>query len=123
MLPRSRVPLAWLNLTHSKRRFLVSVVGITFAVILMFVELGFWRALLDSQTAILRKADADLFLVSASTSTITDAQAFPLSRIVQARGARRRLDPATLHPLLPVHVEKPRRVRSRSVADPRGGLC
>lgn len=85
MLLQSRVPLAWLNLTHSKRRFLVSVVGISFAVLLMFVELGFWRALLDSQTAILRTTDADLFLVSASTSTITDAQAFPLARLEQAR--------------------------------------
>ncbi len=81
----TRVPLAWLNLTHSKRRFLLSVLGISFAVVLMLVQLGFWRALLDSQTAILNMADADLFLVSASTSTITDAQPIPLHRVHQAR--------------------------------------
>jgi putative ABC transport system permease protein len=81
----SRVPLAWLNLTHSKARFLLSMLGISFAVVLMLVQLGFWRALLDSQTAILNLADADLFLVSASTSTVTDAQPIPLDRIHQAR--------------------------------------
>ena len=85
MLLQSRVPLAWLNLTHSKRRFLVSVVGISFAVLLMLVQLGFWRALLDSQTAILVRTDADLFLVNVSTSTITDSQAFPRARLEQSR--------------------------------------
>ena len=35
------VPLAWRNLTHDKRRFAVSLTGIAFAVLLMFVELGF----------------------------------------------------------------------------------
>jgi putative ABC transport system permease protein len=80
-----RVPLAWLNLTHSARRFVLSVLGISFAVVLMFVELGFWRALLDSQTALLSKVDADLIIISASSSTITDPQTFPLDRIEQAR--------------------------------------
>ena len=78
-----RVPVAWLNLTHSLRRFLLSVFGISFAVVLMFVELGFWRALLDSQTALLSKLDADLVLVSVASSTITDTQAFPIERIEQ----------------------------------------
>jgi len=81
----SRVPLAWLNLTHSKLRFLVSVLGITFAVVLMLVQLGFWRALLDSQTALINKLDADLVLVSASLTTITDPQSFPHDRVRQAR--------------------------------------
>src|SRR5262249_34401668 len=52
-----RVPVAWLNLAHKKGRFVLSVLGISFAVVLMFVQLGFWRALLDSQTAILRAVD------------------------------------------------------------------
>ena len=35
----SRVPLAWMNLTHSSRRFFLSVLGISFAVVLMLVWL------------------------------------------------------------------------------------
>jgi putative ABC transport system permease protein len=85
MLFSRRVPLAWLNLTHSARRFLLSVLGISFAVVLMLVELGFWRALLDSQTALVQDVDADLIVVSASMSTITDGQSFPRGRLQQAR--------------------------------------
>jgi len=81
----ARVPLAWLNLTHRKARFLLSIVGISFAVVLMFVQLGFWRALLDSQTAVVRSVDADLVLISAQMSTVTDVQSFPLERVQQAR--------------------------------------
>ncbi len=80
-----RVPVAWLNLTHNKARFVLSVLGISFAVVLMFVQLGFWRALLDSQTAILRAVDGDLFVVSVTMSTITDTLAFPRARLDQAR--------------------------------------
>ena len=47
-----RVPLAWKNLTHRKLRLLVAVAGITFAVLLMFVQFGFRAALLDSNTQI-----------------------------------------------------------------------
>jgi putative ABC transport system permease protein len=80
-----RVPVAWLNLTHKAGRFVLSILGISFAVVLMFVQLGFWRALLDSQTAILRAVDSDLFVVSATMSTITDTIAFPRARLDQAR--------------------------------------
>jgi putative ABC transport system permease protein len=80
-----RVPLAWLNLTHNKRRFFLSVAGVAFAVMLMLVELGFLLALLDGQTKLLEKMDADFFLVSTAKSTVTDPESFPLSRLYQAR--------------------------------------
>ena len=48
----TRTPLAWLNLTHDKRRFALSLAGVGFAVVLMFIELGFYHALLDSTVAL-----------------------------------------------------------------------
>jgi putative ABC transport system permease protein len=80
-----RVPVAWLNLTQHKTRFLLSILGITFAVVLMLVQIGFWRALMDSQTAIIRMLNADLILISSAMSTITDIESFPTDRISQAR--------------------------------------
>jgi len=41
-----RTPLAWKNLTHDVRRLAVAVSGVAFAVILIFMELGFLNALL-----------------------------------------------------------------------------
>ena len=43
-----RVPLAWANLTHNPVRFAVSLAGVAFAVVLMFVQFGFRNALFDS---------------------------------------------------------------------------
>jgi len=43
-----KTPLAWLQLTHNKIRFIVALSGIAFADILMFVQLGFEGALYDS---------------------------------------------------------------------------
>ncbi len=43
-----RVPVAWLQLIHEKRRLAAGVAGISFAVILMLVQLGFEDALLSS---------------------------------------------------------------------------
>ena len=41
-------PLAWLQLTREKLRLLVAVAGVAFAVILIFMQLGFRKALFDS---------------------------------------------------------------------------
>jgi putative ABC transport system permease protein len=44
-----RTPLAWLNLTHDRRKFVTSLAGVGFAVLLMFLFTGFMNALYDSQ--------------------------------------------------------------------------
>jgi putative ABC transport system permease protein len=84
MLQRWRVPLAWSNLTHDKRRFGVSVAGVGFAVLLMLVQVGFLLALLDSQVQIIRHLNADLFLVSKGKASFTSVEAVPRSRLFQA---------------------------------------
>jgi putative ABC transport system permease protein len=43
-----KIPLAWLQLSHEKIRLLVAIAGISFADILMFMQLGFRDALFDS---------------------------------------------------------------------------
>ncbi|MGZ3471320.1 MAG: hypothetical protein ACXWO1_17360 [Isosphaeraceae bacterium] len=43
MLPFRRVPLAWANLVHNKVKLAASLAGITFAVALMFMEMGFYN--------------------------------------------------------------------------------
>ncbi len=79
-----RVPLAWLNLMHDKRRFAVSVTGIAFAVLLMFVELGFWNAMLDAAVEMLRQCKGDLVIVSKSMYTLAIYETFSTQRLVQA---------------------------------------
>ncbi|MBM4069148.1 MAG: FtsX-like permease family protein [Planctomycetes bacterium] len=80
-----RVPLAWRNLVHDKRRFAVSTAGIALAVLLMFVELGFWNALLDSATQLLRDLNADLVIISRARYAMIVSEPFSVRRLDQAR--------------------------------------
>ena len=80
-----RVPLAWKNLTHRKVRFLVAVAGITFAVLLMFVQFGFRAALLDSNTQLLRLFNGELVIVHRGKNALMVKQPFSRRRIDQAR--------------------------------------
>ncbi len=45
---KSRTPLAWLNLIHEPKRLVLAIAGTGFAVMLMFMQLGFRGALFDS---------------------------------------------------------------------------
>lgn len=83
-----RTPLAWLNLTHAPRRLLASLAGITFAIVLMFMEFGFWNALMDSTAELVRKLDADgndLIMAAASKHTLAAKARFTRRRLEQAR--------------------------------------
>ncbi len=80
-----RVPLAWKNLTHRWRRLAVALSGIGFAVVLMFMEIGFKNALFDSPIKIIQELDADIFLINAAKYAITVELPFSQQRIYQAR--------------------------------------
>jgi len=81
---RLRTPLAWHNLTHNRRRLLVAVAGVGFAVVLMFTQMGFRNALFDSTIQIPRRLRADLVLVSKSHKGLVLFERFDKQRIYQA---------------------------------------
>jgi putative ABC transport system permease protein len=61
---KTGVPLAWLQLTREKRRFLAALAGIAFAVVLMLTQLGFQDALLSSVGLLQSHLNGDVFLIS-----------------------------------------------------------
>lgn len=81
-----RIPLAWKNLVHQPRRLLVAVCGIGFAVVLMFMQLGFRNALFDSTVALHRLVDADLVMISSARYTLSVKETFTRRRLAQALG-------------------------------------
>src|SRR5260370_40857241 len=87
MMPHTRVPLAWLNLTHQKRRFFISLAGVTFAVVLMFMEMGFWNALLDGLVSLIRAFNADLVIVNKEKYALNINEPFTRRRLQQALAA------------------------------------
>jgi putative ABC transport system permease protein len=83
---RQRIPpLAWRNLAESKVRLAASVAGTAFAVTLMFMELGFRDALLESMVAVIRALDGDLFLLHPLLATLAQPKPIAAARLEQAR--------------------------------------
>src|SRR5262245_57309511 len=79
------VPFARLNLTHNPRQTALSVAGIAFAVILMFMETGISNAMFDGQLLLINGLDADIFLIRRAKSTLMFQQPFARHRLEQAR--------------------------------------
>lgn len=68
-------------LTHDKKRLLLSVVGVAFAVFLMFIEMGFLNGVYDSQTLLVSKFDADLVMFHSLKEDVTPPRPFDLERL------------------------------------------
>ncbi len=85
-MPQQRIPLAWKNLVHQPRRLIVAVCGIGFAVVLMFMQLGFRNALFDSTVALHRMLDADLVITSTARYSLSVKETFSRRRLAQALG-------------------------------------
>ena len=81
-----RTPLAWKNLTHDSRRLTVAVTGVGFAALLIFMELGFLNALLESTVQVLRKLNGELIIISPAKYTLPAAERFDIRRLQQAQG-------------------------------------
>ncbi len=80
------IPLAWLQLKREKMRLLVALAGIGFAVILMFLQMGFQDALFDAAITFHSSVKGDIFLVSPQSSSLIGMRTFPERRLYQALG-------------------------------------
>ena len=81
--PSRRIPLAWLLLSRQPGRLLVALAGISFAGILMFLQLGFRDGLFDASVILHKRFDADLVLLSPRTMSSIAMAGFPRRRLVQ----------------------------------------
>ncbi len=82
MIPN--IPLAWLQLSRQKVRFIVALAGIAFVAVLMFMQIGFQDALYASATKLHKNLQGDLFIISAQYKSLTSNQSFPRWRLYQA---------------------------------------
>lgn len=77
------IPLAWSQLSHQKVRFLVALSGISFANILIFMQLGFRAAMFDGVTRVPEHVRGDLFLVN-STAKFLGNNSFSRREVFRA---------------------------------------
>ncbi len=81
---KRKIPLAWLQMSRNRNRLLVAMAGIAFADMLMFMQLGFQRALYDSNTKLHRSLRADIVLISPHARNISEMTSIPRRRLYQA---------------------------------------
>ncbi len=79
-----KTPLAWLQVKREKQRLLVALAGITFADVLMFVQMGLNDTLYDSAANIHNSLQGDLFLLNPISEALQSVKAFPRERLYQA---------------------------------------
>lgn len=109
-----RTPLAWLNLVHEKTRLLVAIAGVAFAVILVFMNLGFLGSLAKTASQIYSRINAEVFLLSPQSLEISTTKSFPIERLYQAGGI------AGVERVMPLYVgylqwRNPETRRNRSI--------
>jgi putative ABC transport system permease protein len=80
------IPLAWLQLIREKIRLLIALAGIGFAVILMFIQLGFRDALFESSVTLHQRFQGDIFLISPQSTSLIAMKSFSQRRLYQAYG-------------------------------------
>src|SRR5215831_16574319 len=79
-----KTPLAWHNLLHQPVRSGVALLGVMFAAVLMFMQLGFLEAVKASATVTYDILSFDICIRSRDYSRLTDARSFDRARLSQA---------------------------------------
>jgi putative ABC transport system permease protein len=86
------VDLARKNLLHDRLRFFITVSGVAFAVMLVFVQAGLFLGLLYNASVTIDKLGADLWITSRNVPNVDFAQPFPevsLQRVRAIPGVER----------------------------------
>jgi len=79
-----RTPLAWLNLAHNKTRTVLAVAGVVFAVVLIFMQLGFLGSAETSASKTYNAMRFDILLRSPRYLHLVQSRTIPLGRLYQA---------------------------------------
>jgi putative ABC transport system permease protein len=77
--------VAWLQLSHGRTKLVAAAIGIIFADLLMWMQLGFLGAAVDSATSLYGKLRGDLVLVNPQTHDINGAEPFSRRLLERAR--------------------------------------
>jgi len=92
------MPLGWLQLKHKPLRLIVALSGISFAVLLIMMQLGFRSALFESAVRFHEHFDYDIALFSPDSVFIVRPQPFSIRRLYQAMGLE------TVEEITPVYI-------------------
>jgi putative ABC transport system permease protein len=79
-----KIPTAWLQLRYQKTRLLVALLGVIFAVVIIFMQLGIRDALFSSAVRMHEGLEGDCFLISPRSTALIAMESFSERRLLQA---------------------------------------
>lgn len=82
-----RLPIGWLQLAHNKQRLAAALAGVAFANILIFMQLGFLGALVESIKLPYKQMNGQILISAADANTLQDGSPLPRQRMFQALAA------------------------------------
>jgi len=93
-------PISWRQLRHKPMRLIVALLGISFAVLLIMMQLGFRAALFESAVRFHERLNYDIALFSPNSVFIVRPQPFSIRRLYQALGDEsvKKVSPVYLFP-------------------------
>lgn len=108
------IPLGLHQLWHQKLRMLAAILGITFAVVLIFMQLEFRQALNTSSVRYHTAFEYDLAMISPKTDFLLVSKQFPRNRLYQVQGVDQvsSVTPVYLGMAIWRHPVEPQRSRS-----------
>ncbi len=89
---KRKIPLAWLQLSREKTRMLVAIAGISFADMLMFLQLGIRNALFDSAVQLHDSLQGEIVLISGRYQSLISLNQFS-ERTLYKQGKRKKKMP------------------------------
>lgn len=79
-----KLPIGWMQLMHNRTRLVAAIGGVTFANVLIFMQLGFMNALFATSVLTHNMFDADVVLVASDFKSLREANPLPRARMFEA---------------------------------------
>ncbi len=79
------VDIASKNLFHDRSRFIITVVGVTFSVVLIFAQLGIYLGFMQNASVIIDNTDADIWITSKNSRNFDFPLPFTEGKLNRAR--------------------------------------
>ena len=105
-------------LRHDRVRLVVSSLGITFAVLLMFAELGFLNGVYDSVTVPIKSMDADLVVVHSAKENTFPYENLDYLRNIHSATYAMDLEKAIEGLVVPLHPGAAKYYREKGIPIP-----
>ena len=79
------VSIAWKNLAHDRVRFIITLIGISFSVVLILIQVGVYLGMMYNTASIINNTEADIWITARNNRNFDFSMPFPEHRENKAK--------------------------------------